>query len=70
MSRTSISTWYMSPAASLTPAILGRAERRATVSGAMLHPVLPGTLYRMMGIFTAPAAASKWRNSPSWVGLL
>ena len=42
----------------------------ATVAGMRSTAVLEGTLYITTGTAEASAAAMKWRNRPSWGGLL
>ncbi len=49
----------MLPDASFTPTMFGTAASRAMVSGSMLTPVRPGTLYRTIGSGVLAAMARK-----------
>ena len=58
------------PLASFTPTMPGTLAQRAMVSGSMSTLVREGTLYMTTGSPPCLATASKWRKSPSGVGLL
>ena len=59
-----LATWLMFPLASFIATILERVDNLIKFSGVILRPVLPGTLYTIIGVFTELLIASKCLNNP------
>ena len=62
--------WVMFAEASFTPTMFGMAANLTSVATSMLHPVLPGTLYTMIGRAVLSAIDRKCWYMPSGLGLL